>query len=79
LQQSKEIERLVDIGVLDEDYSSAWVSPKFTIPKESTAAAIRIVTNIRKLNLLLIRKMSSISLEDMIRSMEGFTSKQHWN
>jgi hypothetical protein len=26
LQQSKEIVRLVDIGVLEEDYSSEWVS-----------------------------------------------------
>jgi hypothetical protein len=25
LQQSKEIVRLVDIGVLEEDYSSEWV------------------------------------------------------
>jgi hypothetical protein len=27
LQQSKEIVRLVDIGVLEEDYSSEWASP----------------------------------------------------
>jgi hypothetical protein len=26
LQQSKEIVRLVDIGVLEEDYSSEWAS-----------------------------------------------------
>jgi hypothetical protein len=26
LHQSKEIERLVDIGVLEEDYSSEWAS-----------------------------------------------------
>jgi hypothetical protein len=26
-QQSKEIVRLVDIGVLEEDYSSEWASP----------------------------------------------------
>jgi hypothetical protein len=35
-QQSKEIVRLVDIGVLEEDYSSGWASicPTFTIPKK---------------------------------------------
>jgi hypothetical protein len=27
LQQSKEIITLVDIGVLEEDYSSEWASP----------------------------------------------------
>jgi hypothetical protein len=35
LQQSKEIVRLVDIGVLEEDYSSEWASPSFAIPKKS--------------------------------------------
>jgi hypothetical protein len=36
LQQSKEIVRLVDIGVLEEDYSSEWASPSFAIPKKSS-------------------------------------------
>jgi hypothetical protein len=37
LQQIKEIVRLVDIGVLEEDYSSEWASgiPLFTIPKKT--------------------------------------------
>jgi hypothetical protein len=34
-QQSKEIVRLVDIGVLEEDYSSEWASPSFEIPKKN--------------------------------------------
>jgi hypothetical protein len=51
LQQSKEIVRLVDIGVLEEDYSSEWASPSFAIPKKN--GAIRVVTDFRKLNLLL--------------------------
>jgi hypothetical protein len=35
-QQSKEIVRLVDIGFLEEDYSSEWASciPSFAIPKK---------------------------------------------
>jgi hypothetical protein len=50
LQQSKEIVRLVDIGVLEEepDYSSEWASicPSFSIPKKN--GTIRIVTDFRK-------------------------------
>jgi hypothetical protein len=37
LQHGKEIVRLVDIGVLEEDYSSEWAScfPSFAISKEN--------------------------------------------
>jgi hypothetical protein len=61
LQQIKEILRLVDIGVLEEDYSSEWASvlPSFAIPKKN--GTIRIITDFRKLNLLLKRRMSPIS------------------
>jgi hypothetical protein len=61
LQHSKEIVRLVDIGVLEEDYSSEWSSPSpsFEIPKKN--GTIRVVTDFRKLNLLLKRRMSPIS------------------
>jgi hypothetical protein len=46
IQQSKEILRLVDIGVLEEDYSSEWASifPTFEIPKKN--GTIRVVTDI---------------------------------
>jgi hypothetical protein len=59
LQQCKEIVRLVDIGVLEEDYSSEWSSASFAIPKIN--GTIRVVTDFRKLNLLLKRKWSPIS------------------
>jgi hypothetical protein len=61
LQQRKEIVRLVDIGVLEEDYSSEWssISPSFAIPKKN--GTIRVVTDFRKLNLLLKHDMSPIS------------------
>jgi hypothetical protein len=62
LQQSKQIVRLVDIGVLEEeDYSSKWSSPSFAIPKKNGSSTIRIVTDFRKLNLLLKCRMSTIS------------------
>jgi hypothetical protein len=75
-QQSKEIVRLVDIGVLEEDYSSEWASvfPSFAIPKKN--GTIRAVTDFRNLNLLLKRRpfpIPKIGKADMIRSMEGFT------
>jgi hypothetical protein len=74
LQHSKEIVRLVDIGVLEEDYSSEWASPSFAIPKKN--GTIIVVTDFRKLNLLLKRHpfpIPKIQHRDMIRSMEGFT------
>jgi hypothetical protein len=48
LQQRKEIVRLVDIGVFEEDYSSEWASicPSFAIPKKS--GTMRVVTDFRK-------------------------------
>jgi hypothetical protein len=66
LQHSKDIVRLVDIGVLEEDCSSEWASciPSFPTPKKN--GIIRVVTNFRKLNLLLIHSMSPL-----ISSMEG--------
>jgi hypothetical protein len=48
VHQRKEIVRLVDIGVLEEDYSSEWASmcPSFAIPKKN--GTIRVVTDFRK-------------------------------
>jgi hypothetical protein len=51
----------IDIGVLEEEYFSEWASPSFTTPKKSGAATIRVVTDFRKLNLLLKHDMSPIS------------------
>jgi hypothetical protein len=63
---------LVDIEVLEEDYSSEWASPSFTIPKKN--GTIRVVTDFRKLNLLLkLHPFRIPKIGDMILSMEGFT------
>jgi hypothetical protein len=58
LHQSMEIVRLVDIGVLEEDYSSEWASriPSFAIPKEN--GTIRVVTDFRKNSTQLIVETS---------------------
>jgi hypothetical protein len=62
-QLRKEIVRLVDIGVLEEDYSSEWASRilTFAIPKKNGSSTIRVVTDFRKLNLLLKHRVTSIS------------------
>jgi hypothetical protein len=64
LRHNKEIVRLVDIGVLEEDYSSEWSSssPSFAIPKKNET--IRVVTEFRKLKLLLKHAMSPISYSE---------------
>jgi hypothetical protein len=53
----------MDNEVLEEDYSSEWapVFPSFAITKKNGSAIIRVVTDFRKLNLLLKHRMSTIS------------------
>jgi hypothetical protein len=53
----------VDIRILEEDYSSDWIfcSPTFEIPKKNGRSTIRVVTDFRKLNLLLKYRMPPIS------------------
>jgi hypothetical protein len=54
---------MVDIGVLEDNYSSEWacISPTFAIPKKNGSIKIRVVTDFRKLKLLLKRRLSPIS------------------
>jgi hypothetical protein len=49
-QLRKEIVRLVDIGVLEEDYSPEWpsFSPTFAISKEKGSETKRCVTAFKK-------------------------------
>jgi hypothetical protein len=49
----------VDIGVLEEDYSSEWASPSFAIPKKNVT--IRVVTDFRKNRTQLIVETSPIT------------------
>jgi hypothetical protein len=61
LQQGKEIVRLVGIGVLEEDYSSEWTATFWTFAIPTKNGTTRVVTDFRKLNLLLKHDMSPIS------------------
>jgi hypothetical protein len=47
-QLRKDIARLVDIGVLEEDYTSEWASPAFAIAKKNVT--IRVVSGFGKLD-----------------------------
>jgi len=46
-----EIARLVNIGVLEEDYTSEWASSTFAFPRKN--GTIRVVSDFRKLNFFL--------------------------
>jgi hypothetical protein len=68
------IARSVDVGVIKEDFSSEWGSPIFEIPKEIGSISIKIVTNFRKLIVLLKRHpflIAKIGHSEMIRSTKG--------
>ena len=47
-QLRKDIARLVDIGVPEEDYSSEWTPPTFSIAKKN--GTIRVVPDFKKSN-----------------------------
>jgi hypothetical protein len=68
------------MGVLEEepDYSSEWASicPSFELPKKNGSRAIRVVTDFRKLNLLLKHQpfpIPKIEYRNMICSVNGFS------
>jgi hypothetical protein len=50
----KEIKRLCDIGVLEWQPLSQWALPTFIIPKKDST--VRIISDFRKLNKLIVRK-----------------------
>jgi hypothetical protein len=61
----------VDIGVLEEDYTSECASPSLAIAKKK--GTLRVVSDFRRLNALLKRHSFPIpNIGDIIRSMEGF-------
>ena len=68
----KEIKRLCDIGVLEWQPLSRWVSPTFIIPKKDST--VRTISDFRELNKHIVRKPYSIPKISMIlQELEGFT------
>jgi hypothetical protein len=84
LKHSKEIVRLVGIGVLEEEYSSEWalLFPTFAIPKNNAEATIQVDTDFRNLKLLLKHEMLPIPYSED-RGYDPFNGRdfllpQHW-
>ena len=67
----KEVERLVDIGVLARQPDSPWASPTFIIPKKNLT--VRFISDFRKVNELLVRKPFPIpKISTVLQEMQGF-------
>jgi hypothetical protein len=56
----------VDIGNLEEDYSSEWAStfPIFLIPEENASSKVRVFSDFGMLNLFLENFLSPISYSE---------------
>ena len=68
----KELERLIDIGVLEQVESADWMSPSFIVPKHDRT--VRFLTDFRELNKALVRRPFPLpKISDMLQQMEGFT------
>jgi hypothetical protein len=68
----KELARLIEIGVLEEDNDSEWAAPTFVIPKKD--GRIRFISDFRRLNAYLKRKPYPIpKIQDMLLKLRGFT------
>jgi hypothetical protein len=68
----KEIKRLCNIGVLEWQQSSRWVSPTFIIPKKDST--VRTISDFRELNKRLVRNPYPIpKISTILQELEGFT------
>lgn len=67
----KELDRLIQLGVLEERPNSPWSSPSFLIAKKDGQG--RFLSDFRKLNNLIVRKPFPIPvILDVIQTLEGF-------
>jgi hypothetical protein len=68
----KEIKRLCNIGVLEGQPSSQWVSPTFIIPKKDSTECT--ISDFRELNKHIVRKPYPIpKISTILQELEGFT------
>jgi len=67
----KEVQRLIDIGVLEKCSDSEWASPTFIIPKKN--GTVRFITDLRQVNKKIVRKPFPIpKISDVMQKLEGF-------
>ena len=68
----KEINRLIEIGVLEQVQEADWLSPSFIVPKSDKT--VRFLSDFRELNKALVRRPFPLpKISDMLQQMEGFT------
>ncbi len=66
-----EVERLVQVGVLQEVNNSEWAAPTFIIPKKD--GTVRFISDFRELNKRIKRKPFPIpNIQDLLLKLEGF-------
>ena len=67
----KEVQMLVDLGVLERQPSSEWASPTFIIPKKNNT--VRFISDFREVNKHLVRKPYPIpKISTVLQEIEGF-------
>ena len=67
----KEVDRLVEIGVLKCINNSEWAAPTFIIPKKNRT--VRFISDFRELNKRIKRKPFPIpKIQDLLLKLEGF-------
>ena len=67
----KEVDRLVEIGVLKRINNSEWAAPTFIIPKKN--GTVRFISDFRELNKRIKRKPFPIpKIQDLLLKLEGF-------
>jgi hypothetical protein len=68
----KKIKRLCDMGVLEWQPLSQWVSPTFIIPKKDST--VHTISDVRELNKRIVRKPYPIpKISTILQELEGFT------
>ena len=68
----KEINRLVELGVLEWQPTSEWAAPSFIQPKKN--GTVRFLTDFRRLNERLVRKPFPLpKISTVLQELEGFS------
>ena len=68
----KEVDRMVNLGILKPTFDSPWGSPSFGIPKKN--GSMRFVTDLRQVNKRVVRKPYLIpKVSDIFTRLNGFT------
>ncbi len=67
----KEVERLVKLGVLEQQPASEWASPLFIIPKKNTT--VRALSNFWEVNKSIRKPFPIPKISMVLQDLEGLT------